>query len=92
MVGRSGVQQRGLQCSAPLANGMTPMGERSTAQQRVSNSSNISRIEEIRNFNMLGQGFTLVDPLEEVDIGDGSTPRQTFVNLKFDPRNKMIGL
>jgi hypothetical protein len=29
---------------------------------------------------MLGQGFTLADPLEEVDIGDGSTPRPTFVN------------
>jgi hypothetical protein len=58
----------------------------------VSNSSNISTIEEIRDMNMLGPRFTLVDPLEEADIGDGSTPRQTLVNLKSDPRNKMIGL
>jgi hypothetical protein len=43
---------------------------------------------------MLGQGFTSVDPLEEVDIGGGSTLRPTYVNenLKSDPRNKMMGL
>jgi hypothetical protein len=36
----------------------------------------------------LGQGFTLVDPLEKVDIGYGSTPKLTFVNknLKSDCR------
>jgi hypothetical protein len=33
-------------------------------------------------------------PLEEVDIGDSSIPRPTFVNKnpKSDPRKKMIGL
>jgi hypothetical protein len=32
--------------------------------------------------------------LEEIDIGDGKTPRPTFVNktLETDPRNEMIGL
>jgi hypothetical protein len=25
------------------------------------------------------------DPLEEVDIGDGTIPRLTFVNKNFDP-------
>jgi hypothetical protein len=33
----------------------------------------------------LGQGFTSVDPLEEVDIGDGTVPRATFVNKNLDP-------
>jgi hypothetical protein len=36
----------------------------------------------------------LADPLEEIDIGDGKTPRPTFVNkaLEADPRDKMIDL
>ena len=28
----------------------------------------------------LGQGFTLADPLEKVDLGDGTIPMSTFVN------------
>jgi hypothetical protein len=51
-------------------------------------------IEEFRDLDKLGQGFTLADPLEEIDIGNGKTPRPTFVNktLETDPRNEMIGL
>jgi hypothetical protein len=51
-------------------------------------------IEEFRYLDKLGQGFTSVDPLEEIDIGDGKTPRLTFVNktLKNDLRNEMIDL
>jgi hypothetical protein len=51
-------------------------------------------IEEFRDLDKLGQGFTSADPLEEIDIGDGNTPRPTFVNktLETDPRNEMIGL
>jgi hypothetical protein len=32
--------------------------------------------------------------LEDIDIGDGKTPRLTFVNktLETDPRDEMIGL
>jgi hypothetical protein len=32
--------------------------------------------------------------LEEIDIGDGKSPRPTFINktLETDPRNEMIGL
>jgi len=36
-------------------------------------------IEELDDMDKLGQGFTSADPLEEVDIGDGSIPRPTFV-------------
>ena len=32
-------------------------------------------IEELDDMDKLGQGFTSSDPLEEIDIGDGSTPR-----------------
>jgi hypothetical protein len=51
-------------------------------------------IEEFRDLDKLGQGFTTADPLEEIDIGDGKTPRPTFVNktLEIDPRDEMIGL
>jgi hypothetical protein len=36
--------------------------------------------EETEDLDKLGLGFMLVDPLEEIDIGDGVTPRPTFVN------------
>jgi hypothetical protein len=51
-------------------------------------------IEEFRDLDKLGQGFTSADPLEEIDIGDGKTPRPTFVNktLETDPSDEMIGL
>ena len=32
-------------------------------------------IEELDDMDKLGQGFTSADPLEEVDIGDGSVSR-----------------
>jgi hypothetical protein len=56
------------------------------------NSFEINTIEEFREFDKLGQGFTSVDPLEEVNIEDGRTPRLTFINetLKADPRSKMM--
>jgi hypothetical protein len=55
---------------------------------RVTFSSNLYVIEEFSDMDNLGQGFTLVDPLEKVDIGYGSTPKLTFVNknLKSDCR------
>jgi hypothetical protein len=54
----------------------------------------MSTKEEFRDLDKLGQGFTSSGPLVEIDIGDGSTSRPTFVNenLKSDPRDKMIGL
>lgn len=57
-------------------------------------SSNLYIMNEFRNLDKLGQGFTSTDPLAEVDIGDGSTLRPTFVNknLKSVSSNKVIGL
>jgi hypothetical protein len=37
-------------------------------------------IEDFDEVEKLGQGFSSADPLEEIDIGDGITPRMTFVN------------
>ena len=36
----------------------------------------------------LGHGFTSVDALEEVDIGNGDRPRPTFISAKLDPEYK----
>jgi hypothetical protein len=41
-------------------------------------------IEDFDDLGKLGQGFTSADPLEEVDIGDGTVPRLTFVNKNED--------
>jgi hypothetical protein len=51
-------------------------------------------IEELENMDKLGQGFTSADPLEKIDIGDGSVPRPTFINknLKADYKLKLIEL
>jgi hypothetical protein len=66
----------------------------SAIAQRSSNSSMGNIIEEFRDLDKLGHGFTSADPLEEIDIGDGKTPRPTFVNktLGTDPREEMAGL
>jgi hypothetical protein len=36
----------------------------------------------------LGQGFSLADPLDEIDIGDWITPRPTFVNKNMSLEHK----
>ena len=41
-------------------------------------------IEELEDMDKLGQGFASADPLEEVDIGDDSIPRPTFVNKNLE--------
>jgi hypothetical protein len=49
-------------------------------------------IEEMENLDKLGPGFKPVNPLEEIDIGDGVTPRPTFVNknLSDDYKNNLV--
>jgi hypothetical protein len=36
----------------------------------------------------LGQDFSSTDPLEKIDIGDGITPRPTFVNKNMSLEHK----
>ena len=47
-------------------------------------------IEDFDDMEKLGQGFSSADPLEEIDIGDGSILRPTFIKaiLKADQKNK----
>ena len=51
-------------------------------------------IEDFEELDKLGQVFMSPDPLEEVNIGDDSIPRTTFVNknLKADYKAKLIKL
>jgi hypothetical protein len=57
-----------------------PKTRESAITQKSSNSSVGDMIEEFRDLDKLGQRFTSADPLEKIDIGDGKTPRSTFVN------------
>ena len=51
-------------------------------------------IEDFREREKLGHGFTPVDPLDEIDIGEGDRSRPTFVskNLVADYELKLIEL
>jgi hypothetical protein len=45
-------------------------------------------IEDFDEVEKLGQGFSSADPLEEIDIGGGVTPRPTFVNKTMSLEHK----
>jgi hypothetical protein len=45
-------------------------------------------IEDFNEVKKLGQGFSSANPLEEIDIGDGTTPRPTFVNKNLSLEHK----
>jgi hypothetical protein len=45
-------------------------------------------IEDFDEVEKLGQGFSSVDPLEEIDIGDGINPRPRFVNKNMSLEHK----
>jgi hypothetical protein len=45
-------------------------------------------IDDFDELDKLGQGFTSADPLEQVDIGDGSVPRPTFINQNLEANYK----
>jgi hypothetical protein len=45
-------------------------------------------IEDFDEVEKIGQGFISADPLEEIDIGDGITPRPAFVNKNMSLEHK----
>jgi hypothetical protein len=56
---------------------------------RAHKTDTCEAIEDLADLGKLGQGFTSVDPLEEVDIGDGTVLRPAFVNKNLDPTFKL---
>jgi hypothetical protein len=63
-------------------------------QYRSEKNDVCEAIEDFSEIEKLRQGFTSVDLLEEVDIGNGAVPRATFVNknLNADYKAKLIEL
>jgi hypothetical protein len=59
-----------------------------TEQYRSTTNDMCEVIEDFNEVEKLGQGFLSVDPLEEIDIGDGITPRPTFVNKNMSLEHK----
>ena len=75
----------------PEATGQTASADRSDRsniewlqqrldQYRARTNDMCEAIEDSDNLDKLGQEFASTDPLEKVDIGDGTIPRPTFVN------------
>ena len=63
-------------------------------QYRANKTDACEAIDDFDELDKLGQGFTSADPLEQVDIGDGSMPRPTFINqnLEADYKVELIAL
>jgi hypothetical protein len=59
-------------------------------QYRSNMTDMCEAIEDFEEVEMLGQGFSSVDPLEEIDIGDDITPRPTFVNKSMSLEHKDV--
>jgi hypothetical protein len=57
-------------------------------QYRANKTDACEAIDDFDELDKLGQGFTSTDPLEQVDIGDGSVPRPTFINQNLEANYK----
>ena len=55
---------------------------------REHSAGTFEAIEDLGDMDKLGQGFTSADPLEKIDIGDGTIPRPTFVNKNLSAEFK----
>jgi hypothetical protein len=45
-------------------------------------------VEDLEDDGKLGKGFTSVDELEEMDLGDGGTRRPTYINASLSEEQK----
>jgi hypothetical protein len=59
-----------------------------TEQYRSTMNEMCEAIEDFDEVEKLGQGFSSAHHLEEIDIGDGITPRPTFVNTNMSLEHK----
>jgi hypothetical protein len=59
-----------------------------TEQYRSITNDMCEAIEDFDEVEKLGQGLSLADPLELIDIGDGITPRPTYVNKNMSLEHK----
>src|SRR3954464_1140619 len=68
--------------------------QKRTEEYRSKQNNMHETIENFEDMAQRGHGFSSADPLEEIDIGDGSIPRPTFINanLKADEKSKVTEL
>jgi hypothetical protein len=59
-----------------------------TKQYRSITNVMCEAIEDFDEVEKVGQGFSSADPLEEIDIGHGITPRPIFVNKNMSLEHK----
>jgi hypothetical protein len=48
----------------------------------------MGEMEDLDGLGKLGRGFSSMDDLEKVDIGDGVIPRPTYVSARLNMRQK----
>jgi hypothetical protein len=65
-----------------------------TKQYRSTMNYMCESIEDFDEVEKLGQGFSSADPLEEIDMGYGITPRPVFVkeNVSLEHKDAIIML
>jgi hypothetical protein len=59
-----------------------------TEQYRSTTNDMCEAIEDFDEVQKLGQDFSSANPLEEIEIGDGITPKPTFINKKMSLEHK----
>jgi hypothetical protein len=61
---------------------------RRTAEYRSSKDDAMGVVENLDELGKLGRGFSSMDDLEKVDIGDGVIPRPTYVSACLNTSQK----
>jgi hypothetical protein len=59
-----------------------------TEQYQSTTNDMWEAIDDFDEVEKIGQGFSSADPLEEIDIRDGVTPRPTFINKNMSLKHK----
>jgi hypothetical protein len=77
------------QCNVPMSTQKNVEWLRHRTEQYWSTTNDMCEaIENFDEIEKLGQGFSSVDLLEEIDVADGITPRPTFVNKNMSLEHK----
>jgi hypothetical protein len=61
---------------------------RRTSEYRSSKDDAMGMVEDLDELGNLGRGFSSMDDLEKVDIGDGVVPQPTYVSARLNMSQK----
>jgi hypothetical protein len=56
-----------------------------TEEYRSSKDNAMGIVEDLDKIGKLGRGFSSMDDLDKVDIGDGVVPRPIYVSARLNP-------